>query len=106
MTQYVLSEDADRDLDGIWDYIAEDNIDAADRWIGRLFDAFDAIGNMPGIGHKREDLTAYPVLFWPVGAYLIIYRSNHRAPSRPVEIVAVTRGGRDIPVFLHHRLSQ
>ena len=28
MTQYVLSEDADRDLDGIWD-IRRDNIDAA-----------------------------------------------------------------------------
>ncbi len=63
MTQYILSEDADHDLDGIWDYIAEDNVDAADRWIGRLFDAFDAIGDAPGIGHKREDLTAYPVLF-------------------------------------------
>ncbi len=66
MTQYILSEDADRDLDDIWDYIAEDNIDAADQWIARLFAAFDAIGNTPGIGHKREDLTAYPVLFWPV----------------------------------------
>jgi plasmid stabilization system protein ParE len=106
LTQYILSEDADRDLDGIWDYIAEDNVDAADRWIGRLFDAFDAIGNMPGIGHKREDLTAYPVLFWPVGAYLVIYRSSYRAPSRPVEIVAVTQGGRDIPVFLNQRLSE
>jgi hypothetical protein len=21
---------------------------------------------LPGIGHKRQDLTAYPVLFWPV----------------------------------------
>ena len=59
MTQYILSEDADRDLDGIWDYIAEDNVEAADQWIGRLFDAFDAIGNTPGIGHKREDLTTY-----------------------------------------------
>jgi plasmid stabilization system protein ParE len=84
VTRYILSEDADRDLDGIWDYIAEDNIDAADQWIGRLFDAFDAIGDTPGIGHKREDLTAYPVLFWPVGAYLVIYR----ATSRPIEIVA------------------
>ena len=62
MTQYILSEDADRDLEGIWDYIAEDNVDAADRWIARLFDAFNAIGDTPGIGHKREDLTAYPVL--------------------------------------------
>jgi plasmid stabilization system protein ParE len=99
LTGYILSEDADRDLDGIWDYIAEDNIDAADRWIGRLFDAFEIIGNSPGIGHKRDDLTSYPVLFWPVGAYLVIYR----ATSKPVEIVAVTQGARDIPTFLHGR---
>jgi plasmid stabilization system protein ParE len=101
MTHYVLSEDAVRDLDGIWDYIAADNIDAADQWIDRLFDAFDTIGKTPGIGHKREDLTAYPVLFWPVGAYLVIYR----ATSRPIAIVAVTQGARDIPAFLHRRLS-
>ena len=102
MTQYILSEDAALDLDGIWEFIAEDSIDAADRWIGKLFDAFDAIGDAPGIGHKREDLTAYPVLFWPLGAYLIIYR----ATSRPVEIVAVTQGARDIPAFLQRRFSQ
>ncbi len=68
MTKYVLSEGADRDLDGIWDNVAEDSIDAADRWMDKLFDAFDAIGETRGIGHRREDLTAYPVLFWPVGA--------------------------------------
>ena len=79
MTQYILSEDAALDLDGIWEFIAEDSIDAADRWIGKLFDAFDAIGDAPGIGHRREDLTAYPVLFWPLGAYLIIYRATSRA---------------------------
>jgi plasmid stabilization system protein ParE len=78
------------------------NVDAADRWIGKLFDAFDAFGDTPGVGHKREDLTAYPVLFWPVGAYLVIYR----ATSQPVEIVAVTQGSRDIPAFLHHRFPQ
>jgi plasmid stabilization system protein ParE len=100
--QYVLSEDADRDLEGIWDYIAEDNVDAADQWIARLFDAFDTIGATPGIGHRREDLTAYQVLFWPVGTYLIIYRIT----SKHVEVVAVTHGARDIPAFLHGRLSQ
>jgi plasmid stabilization system protein ParE len=78
VTQYILSEDADRDLDGIWDYIAEDSIDAADQWISRLFEAFDAIGNTPGIGHRRDDLTAYTVLFWPVGAYLIIWEQSHK----------------------------
>jgi plasmid stabilization system protein ParE len=43
VTRYILSEDADRDLDDIRDYIAAANVDAADRWIGKLFDAFDAI---------------------------------------------------------------
>jgi len=101
VTRYILSEGADRDLDGIWEYIAEDNIDAADRWIGKLFDAFEAIGATPGIGHKREDLTAYPVLFWPVGAYVIIYRMTPGV----VQIVAVTQGARDVPAFLQRRFS-
>lgn len=54
----------------------------------------------PGIGHRRDDLTSYPVLFWPVGGYLIIYR----AKSQPVEIVAVTQGAGDIPAFLMRRI--
>ena len=51
------------------------------------------------------DLSPYPscpVLFWPVGAYLIIYRVERR----PIEIVAVTQGSRDIPAFLNRRIRQ
>ena len=33
---YVLSTAAELDLDSIWDYIAQDNIDAVNRWISRL----------------------------------------------------------------------
>ena len=102
MSDYILSTAAEFDLDEIWEYIAADNIDAADRWIAKLFDAFEALEQMPGMGHCREDLTSYPVLFWPVGAYLIIYR----AERRPIEIVAVTQGSRDIPAFLNRRIRQ
>ena len=99
MSGYLLSVDADLDLDDIWEYIAGDSIDAADRWIAKLFDAFEALGRTRGMGHKREDLMSYPVLFWPVGAYLIIYRERS-----PIEIVAVTQGSRDIPAFLSRRI--
>ena len=44
-TGYVLSVAADLDLDEIWEYIAADNIGAADRWIERLFDAFETQGS-------------------------------------------------------------
>lgn len=102
MSGYVLGLDAEFDLDEIWEYIAADAIDAADRWIERLFHAFESLGRTPAMGHRREDLTPYPVLFWPVGAYVVIYRGDRR----PVEIVAVTQGSRDIPSFLKLRLRQ
>lgn len=102
MSGYSLSVDADVDLDDIWEYIAKDNIDAADRWIEKLFDAFEALGQTPRMGHRREDLTSYPVLFWPVGSYLVIYR----AERRPIEIVAITQGSRDIPAFLSRRIGR
>ena len=101
MTEYVLSAGAELDLNEIWEYIALDNIRAADRWIGKLFDAFDALARNPGMGHKREDLTAYQIRFWPVGAYLILYRVQ----TERIEIVAVTQGARDIPLFLRQRIQ-
>jgi plasmid stabilization system protein ParE len=99
LSDYVFGREVDFDLDDIWEYIAADNIDAADRWIDKLYSAFEAIGKTPGIGHKRADLTPEAVLFWPVGAYLIIYRAQHQ----PIEIIAVTQGSRDIPAFLRRR---
>jgi plasmid stabilization system protein ParE len=97
---YVLGAEAELDLNDVWEYIAQDSIDAADHWIGKLFDAFDALARNPGMGHKRDDLTDYPVLFWPVGAYLILYRIRREF----IEIVAVTQGAREIPSFLRQRV--
>jgi toxin ParE1/3/4 len=99
MKNCVLGAAAAADLDAIWEYIAQDDMDAADRWIAKLFDAFNALARTPGMGHKREDLTSYPVLFWPAGAYLVIYRKQGGC----IEIVAVTQGARDIPSFLRQR---
>ncbi len=53
MKSYVLAPAAELDLDAIWEYIAADNLDAADRWTAKLFDAFDALARTPGMGHAR-----------------------------------------------------
>ena len=102
MKNYVFGTGASEDLYDIWDYIAKDSADAADRWLGKLFDAFDAIAARPGIGHKREDLIPYDVLLWPVGAYLIVYRTT----SGPIEIVTITQGSRNLSALLLRRLSR
>ena len=97
MSRYILGSEAAQDLEDIWDYIAGDSVAAADRLISKLFDAFQTLAKRPAIGHQRSDLTAYPVLFWPVGNYLIIYRAEHK---RPIEIVAVAQGKRNIPALV------
>lgn len=99
MNRYVLSGNALLDLDEIWSYIAQDSIEAAERWIARLLEACETLARNPHMGHARRDITDQAILFWPVGAYLIIYR----ALSHHVEIVAVTQGARDIPSFLNNR---
>jgi len=102
MSAYFLSREADRDLDEIWYYIAEDSVDAADRLVGKFFAAFDSLARNPRIGHSREDLTQHELLFWPVGNYLVIYRPE----QSPIQIVAVVRGSRDIPTFLRRRRNK
>jgi len=99
MSGYVLSREADHDLEDVWTYIAQDSVDAADRVTARLLDSFEALARNPGMGHRWEDLTNHPILFWPVLNYLIIYRGERR----PIEIVAIVYGTRDIPTFLHQR---
>ena len=96
---YLLSDGAEADLNEIWEFIAEDSIDAADRWIDHLFEAFASLALYPCMGHSRKDLTSHPVLFWPVESYLVIYRRLEES----IEIVAVTQGARDIPRFLRRR---
>ncbi len=99
MSEYFLGRAAERDLEQLWDYIAKDSVAAADRLIEEFFKTFDMLARNPRIGHKRQGLTNHPVLFWPVGNYLVIYRSKR---SR-IQIVAVVHGGRHIPRFLRRR---
>ncbi len=99
MKSYVLRAGVEDDLNAIWEYIALDNIDAADSWIDKLYEAFEALSRTPGMGHIRPDLTRSPVRFLGVGDYLIIYRVR----EGQIEIVAVTQGSRDIPRFLNQR---
>ena len=100
MKRFVLSPEAAQDLNDIWEYIADDSLDAADRFLGKLYDQILALVQTPGMGHRREDLAEdRPLLFWPVGNYLIIYT----ATKGFIEIIAVVHGKRDIPAFIRRR---
>ena len=100
MKRFILAPEAVQDLDGIWEYIADDSPDAADRFIAKLHRAIRKLAETPRMGHTRQDLAGLrAILFWPVGEYLILYRVS----KRHIEVVAVVHGRRDIPVFLRRR---
>jgi plasmid stabilization system protein ParE len=56
MNPYILTHFAEQDLNDIWDHIAMDNLDAADRVHQRLESAMRKLAKTPRIGHFREDL--------------------------------------------------
>ncbi len=57
MSRFVLTPNAKLDHNGIWDYIAGDNIEAADRVLEALHAAMVKLAKAPGIGHWREGST-------------------------------------------------
>ena len=91
MSGYALHPEAFADIDEIWEYIAEHNIDAADRVVADIFIALGILAASPHIGHQRPDLTARPLRFHLVRDYLIAYAPD----ESPLWVVAVLHGRRN-----------
>jgi len=96
MADFVYSPEARLDLLEIWEHIATDNLDAADRVEHEIERIVSMLAKNPGLGHLRRDLTSKPVRFWAVYSYLIIYNAD----ARPLEVVRVLSGYRDIATLL------
>jgi plasmid stabilization system protein ParE len=96
MSGYVFTQSARRDLIEIWEFIARDNIDAADGLIEQIETAAQMLAELPHVGRERSELTSEPVRFWRAGAYLLVYLSH----SRPLQIVRVLHGARDVRGFV------
>jgi plasmid stabilization system protein ParE len=75
----------------IWEYIAADNIGAADRVIAEIFIAIRNKVALPHSGHRRADLTSRPLRFVRVYDYLIAYAPE----EKPLWVIAVLHGSRD-----------
>jgi len=80
----------------IWEYIARNDVDAADRVEGQIQQAVTKLARNPGLGHIRRDLTSKPVQFWSVYSYLIIYNPE----AKPLEVVRILSGYRDVVELL------
>jgi plasmid stabilization system protein ParE len=75
MSAYKLDAEAFADLNDILQYaeLRQGN-DAADELETELLEAFQRLAAMPGLGHRRPDLTSKPQFFYFVDPYLIVTR--------------------------------
>lgn len=90
------------DLDDIWTYIAADSVDAANRVESKIFEACESVAGHPMLGSKRAEITLLPVRFWVVTRYpnfIVIYRPE----TKPLQIIAVLHGKRDIKRLMEGR---
>ena len=91
MRAIIFNAKARKDLFDIWEYIAVDSVDVADRILRRIEDEVSKLVAMPGMGHKRADVADPRLTFWTVRPYVIVYRHTRRT----IYVIRVIHGARD-----------
>jgi plasmid stabilization system protein ParE len=92
---FQLTPRAINDLSEIWEYIAEDNADAANRVESAILSACNRLARRPMMGSRRSEITPLPVRFWTVTrfpSFIVVYRPD----TRPLQVVAVLHGKRNL----------
>jgi plasmid stabilization system protein ParE len=87
---FVLHPGAYDDLDDIWEFIAKDNLKAADKVLDGIYTAIGLLVPFPHQGHKRADLSSRPLRFLTVRNYVIAYAPD----EKPLLVIAVLHGRR------------
>ena len=91
MPQVTRRPLAETDILEIWDYIADDSLTAADRWVDHLDEQFRVLATQPMMGRARDEL-ALGVRSCPFGRYVVFYVPLDDG----IDVVRVLHGARDI----------
>ena len=75
--------------------------DTAERVRSEFYDGLRLLGQSPGIGHYHEELLSRRYRFWNFYSYVVAYVWE----AKPIQVVSVVHGGRDLAVFFTLRLS-
>ena len=100
MSKYRISRQADTDLEGIADYIADFNPTAASDVLDMLHNTFGFLSRNPQAGTLREDLRSNLRIFTPdrpAHNYVIFFYPR----TDGIEVISVIHGAQDwIGMFL------
>ncbi|HEY4080525.1 MAG TPA: type II toxin-antitoxin system RelE/ParE family toxin [Burkholderiaceae bacterium] len=85
---------AEADILEIWDYIAEDSFDEADRWLDRLDEKLVLWATQPTMGRARDELSP-GLRSFAFGRYVVFFE----ALANGIDIVRVLHASRDVDDF-------
>jgi toxin ParE1/3/4 len=91
MAHVTRRPQAEADILEIWDYIAEDSLIEADRWVDRLDEKLALWATQPMMGRSRDEL-APGVRSLPFGRYIVFFEP---VPAG-IDVIRVLHGSRDI----------
>lgn len=92
MYKLIYANEADNDLQAIYDYIAKDNPERASTFLGEIEKQLLHLRDFPNIGHesKYTELRALGIRILPYEDYLIFHTVDETRET--VNIVRVLRG--------------
>jgi toxin ParE1/3/4 len=98
MSGFLLQPEAQADLDEIWLYVTHESgsVEIATRLIDAITERFWLLAQHPQIGRQRDHDLRPGLRSFPVGEYVIFYRSE----TEDVVVLHVMRGSRDIAALL------
>lgn len=91
MSLVTLRPQAEADILEIWEYIAEDSVVEADRWVDKLDEKFALWATQPMMGRTRDELSPgiRSLIF---GRYVVFFEPLPNG----IDVVRVLHGSRDI----------
>jgi toxin ParE1/3/4 len=72
MNHFRISNLAEKDLEDIWVYLAQQNEILADQKIAQILDKFPMLAQFPNMGQKRDELQI-GLRSFPIKPYIILY---------------------------------
>lgn len=103
MTQFLLSPDAEDDLDTIKQYLVQQGGNALARHVlMEIRLAIRFLSENPEAGHKRTDLTDEPVKFWSVFSYMIVYDPT----MRPLGVARILHSSQNLEKLIQRHVPR
>ncbi len=97
MATIIWTEEAERWLKDIYDYIAQDNPDAAMKVVEDIYDRAQILATFPKIGHKYREEPEGEIRILLYGHYRIAYLIN---TGDRIDILGIFHGALEIDRYL------